>query len=135
MDEQYSIFPERHFRYAGFGDRLLAALIDGVLLSVANLILDWILPLPDLLINIITNWLYYALMESGAGQATIGKRVMGIMVVSTNGNRISFLNATGRFFSKFISTIILLIGYLMVLWDDRKQALHDKMANTFVIKA
>ena len=75
-----------------------------------------------------------ALLESGAKQATLGKRAMGIKVTDVNGNRISFGQATGRHFGKWISSIILLIGYLMMLWDERKQTLHDKMAGTLVVK-
>jgi uncharacterized RDD family membrane protein YckC len=52
-----------------------------------------------------------------------------------NGHRISFANASGRFFGKYVSAIILLIGYLMMLWDDKKQTLHDKMAGTLVVKS
>jgi uncharacterized RDD family membrane protein YckC len=60
---------------------------------------------------------------------------LGLKVTTTNGERISFGQATGRHFGKYISTIILFIGYLMMIWDDKKQTLHDKMANTLVVKA
>ena len=51
-----------------------------------------------------------------------------------NGERISFGKATGRYFGKIVSSIILGIGYLMVIWSDKKQALHDQMAGTLVLK-
>jgi len=79
------------------------------------------------------NWLYCALLESGAGQATIGKRALGIKVTDADGNRISFGRATGRHFAKIISAMTIFIGYLMVLWDSRRQALHDKIAETLVV--
>jgi uncharacterized RDD family membrane protein YckC len=134
MDNQYSIFPERRFEYASFGNRLLASIIDGLIVSIPVAIISFITSIDFNLINIIASWLYFAIMESGAQQATVGKKAMDIIVVSETGGRISFLNATGRHFGKIISTIILLIGYFMMLWDDRKQTLHDKMAGTLVVK-
>ena len=75
-----------------------------------------------------------ALQESGPNQATLGKKALGLKVTSLTGDRISFGQATGRFFGKYVSAIILFIGYLMMIWDDRKQTLHDKMAGTLVVK-
>lgn len=86
------------------------------------------------LLSILVGWFYSAFMESGTSQATIGKMALGIKVTDMNGSRISFGRATGRHFSKIVSAIILLIGYLMMLWDDKNQTLHDKMAETFVVK-
>jgi uncharacterized RDD family membrane protein YckC len=80
-------------------------------------------------------WIYFALQESSSAQATLGKRALGLKVTSVEGGRISLGQATGRYFGHIISSIILLIGYFMMLWDDKKQTLHDKMADTLVIKA
>lgn len=82
----------------------------------------------------IAAWLYYALMESSARGATIGKMALGIKVVDMEGSRISFLNATGRYFAKILSAIILMIGYIMAAFTDKKQALHDQLAKTLVVK-
>ena len=84
-------------------------------------------------IGILVVWLYPVLFESGPQQSTYGKRWLGMKVTDTNGQRISFGRANGRFFSKIISGLILAIGYLMVLWTERRQALHDKMADTYVL--
>ncbi len=86
------------------------------------------------LIIIIIQWLYYALQESSAQQATFGKRAMGIIVTDMDGNRITFLNATGRHFGKIISGAIMNIGYIIAGFTEKKQALHDIMANCLVIK-
>jgi uncharacterized RDD family membrane protein YckC len=59
---------------------------------------------------------------------------VGLRVVTDQGDRLSFLNATGRFFAKFISTIIFCIGFIMVAFTDRKRGLHDIIASTLVIK-
>jgi len=58
-------------------------------------------------------WLYFALMESSGKCASLGKMALGIKVTDLNGNRISFGKATGRFFGKMISGVILYIGFIM----------------------
>jgi len=81
-------------------------------------------------------WLYYAKLESGPRQATYGKRIMGIKVTNMTGERISFGHATGRYFSKIISGMVPFgFGYIMMVFMDRKQALHDLIAGTLVVKS
>ncbi|MFL5787148.1 MAG: RDD family protein, partial [Flavisolibacter sp.] len=89
----------------------------------------------SLIINLIISWLYYAIQESGASQATFGKKSVGIKVTNIEGQPITFGQATGRYFGKIISLLTLFIGYLMMLWDEKKQTLHDKMASTLVVKS
>lgn len=80
-------------------------------------------------------WLYYALLESGPGQATYGKRIMGLRVTDMTGTRISFGHASGRFFGKIITGFIpFAIGYIMAGFTERKQALHDLIAGTLVVR-
>ena len=86
------------------------------------------------IVNIIGIWLYHALMESSRWQATPGKLALGIRVTDLNGHRISFGRATGRHFGKIISGIPLLIGWIMVAFTKKKQALHDMVAGCLVIK-
>ena len=78
------------------------------------------------------SWLYEAFMESSSYQATLGKMIFGMKVTDLNGNRISFERATGRHFAKWLSAMILFIGYIMVGFTDRKQGLHDLLAGTLV---
>ncbi|HNR91152.1 MAG TPA: RDD family protein [Dokdonella sp.] len=83
---------------------------------------------------IVGSWLYFAKFESGAHQATPGKRMMGIKVTSTSGQRISFGRATGRFFAKIVTNLIPFgIGWMLAGWTGRKQAIHDMMATTCVV--
>ena len=135
--------------YSGFWCRVLASLIDSVILSVVGFILGMVLGLAMVsggtddtevveltgnVVGLFLGWLYYALMESSSKQATIGKIVMGIKVTDLEGNQISFARASGRHFGKIISSLILAIGYLMMLWTEKKQTLHDKMAGCLVVK-
>jgi uncharacterized RDD family membrane protein YckC len=77
--------------------------------------------------------LYYSYMESSKYQATVGKMALGIKVVDVHGAAIAFPKAVLRNLSKYLSAIILYIGYLMIIFDDRKQGLHDKIADTLVV--
>jgi len=86
------------------------------------------------IISIAANWLYFAIMESSKYQATLGKLILGMYVCDMQGNRINFLRATGRYFGKILSGMILLIGYIMAGFTDKKQALHDILASCLVIK-
>jgi uncharacterized RDD family membrane protein YckC len=87
------------------------------------------------LVFLILMWLYFAGMESSARQATFGKSVMSLRVSNYEGRRISFGHATGRFFAKLISGMIpLFIGYLMAAFTEKKQALHDLIAGTLVLR-
>jgi uncharacterized RDD family membrane protein YckC len=85
------------------------------------------------LVAMVMNWLYFTLMESSSKQATLGKMALGVIVTDNNGNRISFGRANVRYWSKIISSFIFFIGYIMAAFTDKKQALHDLIANTFVV--
>jgi uncharacterized RDD family membrane protein YckC len=122
-------------RFGGFWVRVVAYFLDAILLVIAQVILMQIIKNEATLqgVNFLLTWLYFAGLESMAG-ATLGKMVLGLSVTDEQGNNISFLRATGRYFAKIISALILCIGYIMVAWDGRKQGLHDKMAGTLVVK-
>lgn len=134
--------------YAGFWKRLAAYIIDYFIVSAVTSVINfifygvlsfatyetiiftaWILS-PILLAG---SWLYFALMESSTKQATLGKMALGIIVTDTGGRRITFGRATGRYFSKILSYIIFLIGYIMIAFTEKKQGLHDILANTLVV--
>ena len=82
----------------------------------------------------VASWLYFALMESSKLQASIGKLALGIIVTDMEGNKISFGRATGRYFGKLLSGMIILIGYIMAGFTEKKQGLHDILASTLVWK-
>ncbi|HMS40634.1 MAG TPA: RDD family protein [Pyrinomonadaceae bacterium] len=77
---------------------------------------------------------YFIGLESSRWQATIGKQILGIKVGDFEGKRISIGKASVRLFGKFISGQILLIGYLMAFFTEKKQTLHDFLAKTFVFE-
>ena len=138
--------------YGGFWMRFVAALIDGVLVLIGQSIVlfpigfaiglassdsDVVQALASgvgFIGGVLANWLYEAALTSSSRQATLGKMAMGLKVTDMQGGRISFLQATGRHFAKWASTFTLMIGYLIQPFTERKQALHDMLAGTLVIK-
>ena len=150
----------RPVAYAGFWLRFVAFIIDQLLLYLVGMILflpfaasmgmrgmmtgrpqdlQALFPMIHALLRLallrmVIHWLYYSLLESSAWQATLGKKALGLEVTDLDGNRIGFGRATGRFFAKIISGIILLIGYIMAGFTEKKQALHDILAGTLVIR-
>ena len=87
-----------------------------------------------LLIYLLFTILYTALFNYSKLQATPGKLLVGIKVCDEQSKRISFLRALARTLLIPFSILPLLIGYIMVLFNDKRQALHDKLAKTLVIK-
>lgn len=82
----------------------------------------------------VLGWLYYALMESSRTQGTLGKMALGLKVTDLEGKPVSFGRATGRYFGKIISGMILYIGYILAGLTEKKQALHDIMASCLVVR-
>jgi uncharacterized RDD family membrane protein YckC len=84
---------------------------------------------------VVAQWLYFAGMESSAREATFGKAAMSLRVTGLTGQHLTFGHATGRYFAKIISGLIPLgIGYFMAGFTEKKQALHDMIAGTLVLR-
>jgi uncharacterized RDD family membrane protein YckC len=82
----------------------------------------------------ILRWIYYALLESSTWQGTLGKKALGLEVTDMYGQRVSFGRATGRFAGRYLSMLTLGIGFIMAGITAKKQALHDMIAGTLVIR-
>lgn len=136
-------------QYAEFGPRLAAFVIDLAIPVAATLAIlvfavlgggldDWPAIAGFIVLSIVVILvcfgLYEALLTSSRRQATLGKRALGIVVTGENGGRISFARAAGRHIAKWISWHLLFIGYLMQPFTPKKQALHDLLAGTLVVK-
>lgn len=145
--------------YGGFWIRFVAFIIDAIIIGIVTWPIRMIVlgtmgvhrfpmgpvdaqhlaPLAVILprlwgLNVIVDWLYEALLTSSAWQGTVGKKILNLKVTDEGGNRISFARATGRHFAKFLSAVILFIGYFMIAFTDRKRGLHDMIAGTLVRK-
>lgn len=150
--------------YGGFWIRLLAHLIDHVILGAVAAPLFFIMilpaigriiseaqqnqepPSPEFIVTVLSSvfvyialafvgqWLYEALLTSSSWQGTIGKKVLRLKVVDEAGNRIGFGRATGRFFAKILSSMFFCIGFIMIAFTERKTGLHDMLAGTRVLR-
>jgi uncharacterized RDD family membrane protein YckC len=128
--------------YTGFWRRFSAWVIDAIIVTVVQSVIQAIIGnvssgdgevVAANVVGFMTGLLYAAGMESSSKQATLGKMALGIVVTDMEGNRITFMRATGRYFAKIISAIILFIGFVMVAFTRRKQGLHDIMVGTLVV--
>ncbi len=143
-------------QYAGFVTRMVAWIIDqgiviattSLITAVASLVSDalrineflgiqeWANALMAILVAVVTLtvWLvYYLGLWMLTGQ-TVGKWIMGVRIVRTDGGRLRIGNCVRRLVGYLLSAILFL-GYLWVLVDDRRQGFHDKLAGTFVVYA
>ncbi|MFZ1741393.1 MAG: RDD family protein [Pontixanthobacter sp.] len=138
--------------YAGFWIRVGAYLIDAIILGIVGAIIGVVFGVgavgmesdladptggANMALNAVSLALgiaYFAGMESSSWQATLGKKALGLVVTDVSGNRLSVGRAIGRYFAKILSALILLIGFIMVAFTERKQGLHDMLAGTLVLK-
>jgi uncharacterized RDD family membrane protein YckC len=151
-----AIVPVAGAGYGGFWIRVVAAIIDAIIVRVVaspihlffgglglagamsghhHIGLGLLGGGVTVIATLFGSWLYEAFMESSSYQATLGKMIFGMKVTDLNGNRISFERATGRHFAKWLSAMILGVGYIMVGLTERKQGLHDLLAGTLVRRA
>ncbi len=135
-------------QYAGFWRRFAAAVLDDTLILIlANLLISvsnfyrYIVDSNEVFITsfififlVLLRWSYSAGMESSPLRATIGKLAIGLYVTNMDGGRVTFRQATGRFFGKVLSSLILCIGYIMAAFTPKKQALHDQLSNCLVMR-
>lgn len=121
--------------YAGFWVRVLASVIDGLILTLPLSIVEALFgdeSTITLVLFFVLWWLYTSRMLSSSWKATIGKKIVAIEVVDEQGNQLTFRGASFRFLYSMIS-YMLILPILMMLFSERKQTLHDKMAKTIVL--
>lgn len=87
-----------------------------------------------LVLSIIIPVFYFAGMHASKWQATIGKKLLKLKVTDLHGNRITFWRALGRYLAMAFLSSIFYIGYIIAGFTEKKQALHDLIAGTVVIK-
>jgi uncharacterized RDD family membrane protein YckC len=146
-------------RYAGFWIRVAAGIIDSIIVTVLfgllaslgigsvylmhghvdihnpaieNLIIG--LMIGFVLATNILYYLYFAIFESSSWQATLGMRACGLKITNFEFKRISFWRALGRELAAILSGMILYIGFFMIAFTEKKQGLHDIIADTYVIR-
>ncbi len=128
--------------YGGFWARFIAVMLDSAIITVIGVVLMVVLFMAMgatgvLIGNIaffILQLLYWPMMESSARQATFGKSLMGLQVTDLQGDRTSFVKSLLRNLAKILSSLILMVGFLLAAFTARKQGLHDMMAGCLVVR-
>lgn len=134
--------------YGDLGKRIVAAIIDSVIRGLIGTIiyaLFWVMSGGNPFaigamfavgsgVVIVADWLYIILLEGGSWHATLGKRIMSLYVVGEDGRGISYSTAILRTLGKYLSGMIFGIGYIMGLFNNEKQCLHDMIARTYVVE-
>lgn len=148
-------------RYGGFWRRWVAFMIDRFLLGLIvgpcvllilapalhletamedpDQMLPLLLPLMGLILMIVATaflvmWLYYAFLHSSGRQATLGMMAMGLKLTDLEGHRITFARASARYFAHIVTNLTFGIGYVCAAFTSRKQALHDLIVGTLVVR-
>jgi uncharacterized RDD family membrane protein YckC len=134
--------------YAGFWIRVGAKLIDGIISAVVSYALGFAVSFVVVtgFVGAIQAYLISNILACGFGVtyvtyflgrygATPGKMACGLRVLRSDGERLSYGRAFGRFFAEILSAMVLCIGYFMVGFDKEKRSLHDRICDTRVVKA
>ncbi|TMD80697.1 MAG: RDD family protein [Chloroflexi bacterium] len=130
--------------YAGFWLRFAAYLIDSIVLFVIQMVLAAAVILMDpgdlrAFLNVAPvgwalTWAYFAVLESSPLQGTVGKHALGLYVADVYGDPIGLGRASARYWLKLLSSLLLMAGWVMAAFTHRKQALHDMVARTLVLR-
>jgi uncharacterized RDD family membrane protein YckC len=119
---------------ASFGRRLVAAIIDGILLGIVGLIFYAISRTLGYVVQLLLTVAYLTYLEGSPSGQTVGKKAMGIRVIDfRTGGSIGYGRAFIRWIGRYVSAIACLLGYFWMLWDKEKQTWHDKFANDVVV--
>jgi uncharacterized RDD family membrane protein YckC len=138
----------RPFEYAGFWIRALAYIIDAAIIGIVRWAIllplgigfiirpmnpDWSTLATVPLVSLAISACYFVFFWTRSG-ATPGKTILRLKVVTPQGGLITTGQAVGRYFGQILSGLILCIGFMMAGWDSEKRALHDRLADTRVIR-
>jgi uncharacterized RDD family membrane protein YckC len=124
-------------RYAPFWRRCVAAFIDFIIVGVAANLIEFVAQSGSSVaenVFLLLLFVYYSLFEASSEQATIGKRVMGLIVCGADGRRLTLPRAAIRTLAKALSLLTCGVGFIMPLLTPWKQALHDKLTDTIVVE-
>ncbi|MCH9852031.1 MAG: RDD family protein [Alphaproteobacteria bacterium] len=127
--------------YATLPERLAAALIDYLIIATAFVTLVALVSSDGgEMVQVkfwhifAIEWLYFSAQHSSQKRATLGMRVMKLQITTLNAKQLTLSTASLRYMVSLLSSLILWLGHLMMLTNDLRQTMHDKMAGTLVIK-
>lgn len=123
--------------------RISAFLIDAFLLCTVVALVDFytissdessFFLKPESILYLLLGWLYFAGTETCSCKATLGKYLMHIKVKKSDNTRLSFKNASIRYFTKPVSAVVFLMRFIMGLPADARSPYHDRISNALVVK-
>ena len=121
--------------YGRMAPRAVALFIDLVLIGFVTTMVSGLLGTDSHgVVASVISWLYFAAQESSGWMATLGKRVMGLAVQGVDGRQLSFSRASIRWVGRWASGLALGLGYLLALFTDKRQTLHDLIAGSVVVQ-
>ncbi len=123
------------FKQADFSLRMAAMMIDLIILIIPFVLLIIFAKGIGVILIIIVGWAYYALLESSTLQGTIGKFALKLEVTDLEGQPINLLQSTKRYFAHFLSILTLGAGFIILAFNDKKQAIHDLLTDCMVLDA
>lgn len=116
---------------APIGIRVVAGLIDAVVLFLPNMLVQAIAPIIG---SLALGWCYDVLLMSSKWKGTLGMKMCGIQVVDARGYTLTWTPANSRYWYSLLSILTLGIGYVWACFNDKRQTLHDKLSGTYVVK-
>ena len=135
MDYGDEYDPTITYELAGIGTRFVASLIDGLILTFTIGLISFLLFRYNAAISTVLYFAYYWYCWTQRDGQTLGKQAMNIRIIKTDGSPISDTDAILRYIGYYISGFVIALGYLWAIWDENHQGWHDKIANTYVVKA
>ena len=149
----------KRLEYAGFGRRFLAYFVDALIIFIITAVIQTsmgnnpFLALQNVnsleeaqqmqkttstslssMMALLAALAYFMIFYVNYDGATPGKKLMAIKLVRDDGSKVTYPVVFIRYLATFVSAITLGVGYLWMLWDKKNQTIHDKLANTVVIK-
>lgn len=122
-------------KYQGFAIRFIAVLIDMFILGLLGSMLRKTIPFVGRpWMQSLISSLYYILLWVNWNGQTVGKKLLGIKVVKVDGKKLDYQDAIVRYLMYMASALVFFLGFLWVIWDEKKQGWHDKIAKTMVVK-
>ena len=133
---------ERTMMYASLPERFLSVLMDYVIICIAFVTLVMLLagdgsnPIQLKFWHVFAvEWMYFSSQHSSKRRATLGMRVMKLQIVTMDKNQLNLQTASLRYIVSIVSSLMLWLGHFLMLTNDLRQTMHDKVAKTLVIKA
>ena len=118
---------------ASMGRRVGALLLDGVFLNILGYVAFFLFGYEFYLLFLLFEMLlYYGILEGSGMHATLGKYLLGLIVVDEQGQPITFSRSFLRALFRYVSGMVFCIGYFVAFGDPQGRTWHDKWSGAFV---